>query len=242
VPRAALAAALEQIDAIVRPPGDLYFTELRAQSGKLRFLPAMLRSVALGATPAGQPVMDAVRHLRSTDGRGPASSAPLSFVQSGWKRQVRAPDGGVDSLGYRLCLLDAMRIGGPSARPICVTQPALRGSADWSAGWPSLGGSPAVHLPHPRALDRCAGRGRAPGGAPGRCLPGHRGQLAQEHGRACGWRRVGLGAPAPASSTSGMLPPTEWDQARGLMARMGRRRRRGRSSMFKHRFNDIVAA
>ena len=38
VPRAMLAAALEQIDAIVRPPGDLYFIELRAQTGKLRFL------------------------------------------------------------------------------------------------------------------------------------------------------------------------------------------------------------
>ena len=49
--------------------------------------------------------------LRSTDGRGPASSAPVGFVPSGWKRQVRAPDGGVDSLGYRLCLLDAMRAG-----------------------------------------------------------------------------------------------------------------------------------
>ena len=80
VPRAMLAAALEQIDAIVRPPGDLYFIELRAQTGKLRFLPAMLRSVAFGATPAGQPTLDAVRHLRSTDGRGPTPSAPLGFV------------------------------------------------------------------------------------------------------------------------------------------------------------------
>jgi hypothetical protein len=111
VPGAILAAALEQIDAIVRPPSDLYFTELRAQTGKLRFLPAMLRSIALDATPVGQPALDAVRHLRSTDGRGPASSAPVGFVPSGWKRQVKAPDGGVDSLGYRLCLLDALRTG-----------------------------------------------------------------------------------------------------------------------------------
>jgi|SRR6185312_1947533 len=102
-----LAAALKQIDAIVRPPGDLYFIELRAQIGKLRFLPALLRSVVLGATPAGQPTLDAVRHLRATDGRGPAPSAPLGFVPSGWKRQVKGQDGAVDSLGYRLCLLTA---------------------------------------------------------------------------------------------------------------------------------------
>ena len=110
VPRATLAAALEQIDAIVRPPGDLYFTELRAQTGKLRFLPALLRSLALGATPAGQPTLDAVRHLRSTDGRSPAASAPVGFVPNGWTRQVRAKDGSVDSLGYRLCLLESMRL------------------------------------------------------------------------------------------------------------------------------------
>jgi hypothetical protein len=53
---------------------------------------------------------DAVRHLRSTDGRGPTPPAPLGFVPSGWTRQVKAADG-VDSLGYRLCLLDAMRTG-----------------------------------------------------------------------------------------------------------------------------------
>ena len=165
VPRAALAAALEQIDAIVRPPGDLYFTELRAQSGKLRFLPAMLRSVALGATPAGQPVMDAVRPLRSTDGRGPASSAPLGFVQSGWKRQVRTPDGGVDSLGYRLCLLDAMRIGvrrrdlfaSPSLRYADPRIGLLAGPA-WEAARPSIcrtpSGSQPTHRPKSRGYQR----------------------------------------------------------------------------------------
>ena len=145
VPRAMLAAALEQIDAIVRPPGDLYFTELRAQTGKLRFLPAMLRSVAFGATPAGQPTLDAVRHLRSTDGRGPAPSAPLGFVPSGWKRQVKAPDGGVDSLGYRLCLLDSMRIGirrrdlfaSPSLRYADPRIGLLAGPA-WEAARPSI--------------------------------------------------------------------------------------------------------
>ena len=145
VPREMLAAALEQIDAIIRPPGDLYFTELRAQTGKLRFLPAMLRSVALGATPAGQPALDAVRHLRSTDGRSPASSAPLGFVPSGWKRQVRAPDGRVDSLGYRLCLLDAMRTGirrrdlfaSPSLRYADPRIGLLSGPA-WEAARPSI--------------------------------------------------------------------------------------------------------
>ncbi|HVI19512.1 MAG TPA: Tn3 family transposase, partial [Gaiellales bacterium] len=165
VPRTILAAALEQIDVIVRPPGDLYFTELRAQTGKLRFLPAMLRSVALGATPAGQPTLDAVRHLRSTDGRGPAPSAPLGFVPSGWKRQVKAPDGGVDSLGYRLCLLDSMRTGirrrdlfaSPSLRYADPRIGLLAGTA-WEAARPAICRTLGLSTAAPAEVARLAGR------------------------------------------------------------------------------------
>ena len=165
VPRTTLAAALAQIDAIVRPPGDLYFTELRAQTGKLRFLPAMLRSVAFGATPAGKPILDAVRHLRSTDGRGPTPSAPLGFVPSGWKRQVKAPDGGVDSLGYRLCLLDSIRVGirrrdlfaSPSLRYADPRLGLLAGKA-WEAARPAICRTLGLSTDAPTEVARLAGR------------------------------------------------------------------------------------
>ena len=165
VPREMLAAALEQIDIIVRPPGDLYFTELRAQQGKLRFLPALLRSTTLGATPAGQPTLDAVRHLRSTDGRGPAPSAPLGFVPNGWKRQVKTPDGGVDSLGYRLCLLDSMRIGirrrdlfaSPSLRYADPRLGLLSGQA-WESARPAICRTLGLSTDAPTEVARLAGR------------------------------------------------------------------------------------
>ena len=165
VPRAVLVAALEQIDAIVRPPGDLYFTELRAQSGKLRFLPALLRSVTFGATPAGQPILDAVRHLRGTDGRGPAPSAPLGFVPNGWKRQVKARDGGVDSLGYRLCLLDSMRVGirrrdlfaAPSLRYADPRLGLLSGQA-WESARPAICRTLSLSTDAPAEVARLAAR------------------------------------------------------------------------------------
>ncbi len=165
VPRAALAAALEQIDAIVRPPGDLYFTELRAQAGKLRFLPALLRSVTFGATPAGQPTLDAVRHLRSTAGRGPAPSAPLGFVPNGWKRQVKARDGSVDSLGYRLCLLESMRVGirrldlfaAPSLRYADPRLGLLTGPA-WESARPAICRTLGLSTDAPAEVARLAGR------------------------------------------------------------------------------------
>ena len=109
VPRLDLVDALEQIDLLIRPASDLYFAELRAQQGKLRFMPALLRAVAFGAAPAGRLVLDAMLHLRATEKRGPSASAPLAFVSSGWKRQVRARDGSLDKIAYRLCLLEAMR-------------------------------------------------------------------------------------------------------------------------------------
>ncbi len=102
VPRADFAHAMEQIDLLICPPGDLYFAELRAQNSKLRFMPALLRAVAFGAAPAGQPVLDAVLHLRANEKRGPLAAAPLAFVSSGWKRQVRSSDGSIDKTAYRM--------------------------------------------------------------------------------------------------------------------------------------------
>ena len=165
VSRDAYAAALEQIDAIVRPPGDLYFTELRAQAGKLRFLPALLRSVSFGATPAGQRTLDAVRHLRGTDGRGPAPSAPLGFVPNGWRRQVKARDGSVDSVGYRLCLLDAMRFGirrrdlfvSPSLRYADPRLGLLAGPA-WEAARPAICRTLGLSTDAPAEVARLAKR------------------------------------------------------------------------------------
>ena len=87
----------------------------------------------------------------ATRGAGRLRTAPLGFVPSGWKRQVKAPDGGVDSLGYRLCLLDSMRTGDPAARPVRLAQPALRRPANRSACRHSLGGGTTRHLPHARA-------------------------------------------------------------------------------------------
>ena len=145
VSRDVFGAALEQIDTLIRPPGDLYFDELRAQNGKLRFVPAVLRSVSFNAAPAGQPVLDAVRHLRAADGRGLSPSAPLGFVSSGWKRQVRARDGSIDKVAYRLCLLESLRaairrrdiFASPSIRYADPRLGLLSGPA-WEAARPAI--------------------------------------------------------------------------------------------------------
>ncbi len=145
VPRVDFAHALAQIDLLIRPPGDLYFAELRAQAGKLRFLPALLRAVVFGAAPAAQSVLDAVLHLRANEKRGPTPSAPLAFVSAGWKRQVRAQDGAIDKVSYRLCLLESMRaairrrdlFASPSLRYADPRLGLLSGAA-WEAARPAI--------------------------------------------------------------------------------------------------------
>src|SRR4051795_10475074 len=135
--------------------------------------------------------LDAVRHLRSADGRGPAPSAPLGFVPSGWKRQVKAPDGGVDSLGYRLCLLDSMRTGIRRHEPPRVSRrlQLLRGWSHDEASSPVFPrgprprGSDGPGPPRRARLamggdpldcreDRLLGRDTASLGAAGRAWPG----------------------------------------------------------------------
>jgi TnpA family transposase len=145
VPRDEIAEALAKIDEIVRPPGDLYFAELRAQNAKTRFMPGLLRSLALGATPAAKPVLDAVTYLRASDGRRNTAPAPLGFVPMGWKRQVVARDGVIDAVGYRLCVMEAMRasirrrdlFASPSLRYADPRLGLLAGSA-WEAARPAI--------------------------------------------------------------------------------------------------------
>jgi len=145
VSRDVYAAALTQIDALIRPPGDLYFIELRAQHGKLRFVPALLRSVQFGAAPAGRSVLDALQYLRNTDRRSSLPAAPLGFVPAGWKRQVTTEDGVVDKVAYRLCLLESMRtairrrdlFAAPSLRYADPRLGLLSGRA-WEAARPAI--------------------------------------------------------------------------------------------------------
>ncbi|MHB1304568.1 MAG: Tn3 family transposase [Acidiphilium sp.] len=145
VSRDEITEALAKIDEIVRPPGDLYFAELRAQNARTRFMPGLLRSLVLGATPAAKPVLDAVAYLRASDGRRNTAPAPLGFVPAGWKGQVVAHDGGIDAVGYRLCLMEAMRasirrrdlFASPSLRYADPRLGLLAGSA-WEAARPAI--------------------------------------------------------------------------------------------------------
>lgn len=60
--RDALAKALIEVNGLVRPPDDVFYTELEARKATVsRFLPALLRVIRFDANPAAQPLVQALK-------------------------------------------------------------------------------------------------------------------------------------------------------------------------------------
>jgi TnpA family transposase len=109
----ALAEAVNQVDALVRPPEDVYYRELESSYQRVRrFLPRLLRTIEFGSTPAGEPVIESLRYLRRLEEKGSGANTgepPLGIVGRGWRRYVL--DGGAfDRKAYMFCCcLDRLR-------------------------------------------------------------------------------------------------------------------------------------
>jgi len=243
VPQAALEAAVAQVDSLTRPPDDPYFDELLAQHRRIRrFLPHFVRVVGLSAIPAGQPVLNALHHLRKVEDDGVRGKTwPTEFVPKSWERRVTR-DGVVDRRAWTLCLVDRLR--GALRRRDIFAVPSLRfadpriglldGTA-WEAVRPTvcrtLGKSQnaaeeidrlSERLDHLRQTGRAQGQARHHRRALGRFVAS--GRLAQAGPRA-GWR---LDADAPdqraADPAGPSLGRTQPDCQNALPAGLHRRR------------------
>lgn len=151
-----LEAALNQIDALVRPPEDMYYQELQQSWGRVRrFLPPLLKSLHFGFTPAGKPIAEALEYLAEQDGRGRSDQTRPEIVTRGWRRYVFDEDGTVNRKAYVFCCLDRLRSAlrrrdlflSPSIR-YADARSGLLSSAAWEASRSticrSLGHSPSA--------------------------------------------------------------------------------------------------
>lgn len=113
VPREDLKAAFQQVTGLIRPPEDLYYQELQTHYRRVRrFLPVLLRAVNFEATPAGQPVLDAIQHLKQRAEGGNKerhTEPPLIIVNKAWQPHVVCAEGQVDAKAYTFCVLDRFR-------------------------------------------------------------------------------------------------------------------------------------
>ncbi len=111
IPREVLTQALASVDALVRPPDDVYYHELDARYRAMRiFLPTLLQHIRFGASPAGAPVAAGFDWLRAHEMRvKPEPQAPRAVITKPWQRHVLREDGSVDPRAYTFCVLDGLR-------------------------------------------------------------------------------------------------------------------------------------
>ena len=109
-----LAAAVEQVESIARPPDDQYYPEILSRWRTVRlFLPTLLNTIDFQATQAGQPILAALAFLKSIEGqRQPVMTpAPLAIVSKGWWRWVCPTAGEIDRRAYTFCVLEQLMNG-----------------------------------------------------------------------------------------------------------------------------------
>ena len=109
IPQTLLERAVENVDALIRPPEDVFYKELDARYAAVRrYLPTVLKHVRFEASPAGKPVVQAYDWLRDNiHGTKPAKDPPQEVLTS------------------RLHLLRARSAGNRLAPSRCVHQAQL---------------------------------------------------------------------------------------------------------------------
>jgi TnpA family transposase len=110
VERGALESALGQVEALVRPPEDTYYQELKQRWRRVRlFLPTLLKTVRFGYTPAGKALANALKQLAKQDGRVTLEQVRPETVPRAWRQYVFARNDVVDRRAYTFCCLDRLR-------------------------------------------------------------------------------------------------------------------------------------
>ena len=101
---------MENVDALIRPPEDVFYKELDARYAAVRrYLPTVLKHVRFEASPAGKPVVQAYDWLRDNIHRTkPAKDAPQEVIRNAWERYVFHKDSSIDIHAYTFCVLDQL--------------------------------------------------------------------------------------------------------------------------------------
>ena len=95
----------------MRPPDDVFYTELQTRYRRVRlFLPTLLHQVHFEAAPAGAAVVAALEYLKRREAPARAQDvAPSAVVTTAWRRYVYGANDAVDHRAYTFCVLDQLR-------------------------------------------------------------------------------------------------------------------------------------
>lgn len=109
-PQKKLEQAIGKVTALIRPSDDVYYEELEGRYRSVRrYLPAILKYLDFGSTPAGQKVVEALEWLQKVENDKKTSDpAPQDIVQKSWERHVRNDKGEFQPKAYTFCVLNQL--------------------------------------------------------------------------------------------------------------------------------------
>jgi TnpA family transposase len=112
VPQADIGAAMDRVEALVRPDDACHFEELRRRWRRIqRIFAALLRHISFEASPAAEPVGKAIGYLRALEGWSDAAmrDAPMGAVSRVWRRHVLDVRGRGDPRAHVFAVLESFR-------------------------------------------------------------------------------------------------------------------------------------
>ena len=108
-----LTQTVESAYALIRPPDDVFYSELEASYRRVRlFLPMFLKHIHFAAAPAGKSTLEALNYLRQNHHKRQFDEfAPLDIVNKTWRPYVfpEPSKKTVDPRAYVFCVLDQLR-------------------------------------------------------------------------------------------------------------------------------------
>jgi TnpA family transposase len=110
-PRPKLEKALAEVNTLIRPSDDVYYQELQERYRSIRrYLPAVLKHLHFGSSPAGEQVVAAFEWLRDIEEgkKKTAVPAPREVISKPWERHVLTEGGHIDPHAYTFCVLDSL--------------------------------------------------------------------------------------------------------------------------------------
>jgi TnpA family transposase len=112
VPQADIEAAMDTIEALIRPDDACHYEELRLRWRRIQpIFAALLRHISFEASPAAEPIGKAIRYLRALGSWSDAAmrDAPMGAVSRVWRRHVLDVRGRVDPRAYVFAVLESFR-------------------------------------------------------------------------------------------------------------------------------------
>lgn len=108
-----LTRTIENAYALIRPPDDVFYSELETSYRRIRlFLPMVLKHIHFSASPAGKAIVEALSYLsKNHHKRQFDETVPIEIVNKIWHQYV-FPESNkktVDPRAYTFCVMDQLR-------------------------------------------------------------------------------------------------------------------------------------